>query len=326
MDEQQLLQRLANLERALDYQRHMNDTLLKAIDDVLWYQKVGDIAEVGKVKLAGPPLRYQKNPTGQGAGNPFLFWAYTMVPRNLDRSRPQPLIVYVHGGVHANHETGGANKIRELLEQGYSIVSPDYRGSTGYGRGYFDAIDYGGLENEDTYTAAKWMLDTHDFLDRGRVGIIGWSHGGMHTLINIFDHPELYACAFAGVPSSDLVARMGYKGPEYQAIFSAESHIGKTAAENVNEYRRRSPVWNAHKLQTPLLIHTNTTDEDVNVLEVEHLIQALKAEGKSFEYRIYQAEPGGHQFDRIDTVRSREIRREIWRFLAKHLGPDHPVE
>jgi dipeptidyl aminopeptidase/acylaminoacyl peptidase len=326
MDDQQLLQRIANLERALEYQRYTNDVLLKAVDDVLWFHRVGDIADIDKVKLAGPPLRYQRNPTAQGAGNPFLFWAYTMVPKNLDRSRPQPLIVYIHGGVHANFDTGGANKIRELLLQGYSIVSPEYRGSTGYGGGYHNAIDYGGLECEDTYTAAKWMLETHDFLDPKRVGIIGWSHGGLHTLMNIFDHPALYTCAFAGVPASDLVARMGYKPPEYQAIFAAESHIGKTASEDVGEYRRRSPAWNAHKLQTPLLIHTNTTDEDVNVLEVEHLIQALKAEGKQFEYRIFQAEPGGHQFDRIDTVRSREIRREIWRFLARHLGPDHPVE
>lgn len=326
MNEQELLQRLANLEHAVEYQRHTNDALMKAIDDLLWYQRLGDVAEIEKVKLPGPPPRYQPNPTAQGAGNPFLFYAYSLVPKGLDCSRPQPLLVYVHGGVHANFDSSGTNKIREMLLQGYSVIAPEFRGSTGYGRAYFDAIDYGGLETEDTFAARNWMLETHPFLDPRRVGILGWSHGGLHTLLNIFDHPDAYTCAFAGVPASDLVARMGYKPPMYQAIFSAPSHIGRTAVEDVNEYRRRSPAWNAHKLRTPLLIHTNTTDEDVNVLEVEHLIQALKAEGKDFAYRIYQAEPGGHQFDRIDTPRAREIRREIWRFLARHLGPDHPVE
>jgi dipeptidyl aminopeptidase/acylaminoacyl peptidase len=120
---------------------------------------------------------------------------------------------------------------------------------------------------------------------------------------------------------SDLVARMGYMTQDYRDLYSADYHIGKTAYEDVNEYRRRSPAWQAHKLSTPLLIHTNTTDDDVNVLEVEHLIQALKAEGKKFEYEIYEAVPGGHSFDRIDTKEARKIRLKIWTFLAKHLDP-----
>jgi dipeptidyl aminopeptidase/acylaminoacyl peptidase len=102
-------------------------------------------------------------------------------------------------------------------------------------------------------------------------------------------------------------------------------HIGKSAYEDVEEYRRRSPAWNAHKLQTPLLIHTNTNDQDVNVLEVEHLIKALKAEGKKFEYKIYQDEPGGHSFNRLDTEKARQSRREIYRFLAQYLSPPNPV-
>ena len=83
-------------------------------------------------------------------------------------------------------------------------------------------------------------------------------------------------------------------------------------------------MWQADKLQTPLLIHTNTSDEDVNVLEVEHLIHALKAADKDFSYEIYEAVPGGHSFDRMDTKEAREIRLKIWQFLAKHLDP--PVQ
>ena len=101
----------------------------------------------------------------------------------------------------------------------------------------------------------------------------------MIALLTIFNHPDNYHTAFAGVPVSDLVARMGYQDQEYRDDFAASYHLGKTANENVAEYRRRSPVWNVEKLKTPLLIHTNTNDEDVNVLEVEQLIRALKAEG-----------------------------------------------
>jgi dipeptidyl aminopeptidase/acylaminoacyl peptidase len=92
-------------------------------------------------------------------------------------------------------------------------------------------------------------------------------------------------------------------------------------AEAPEEYRRRSPAWNAAKLCTPLLIHANTNDEDVNVREVERLIRALQAAEKDFSYRIYTNAPGGHWFDRLDTSTARESRAEIWRFLGKHLQP-----
>src|SRR5262245_14619989 len=170
------------------------------------------------------------------------------------------------------------------------------------------------------------MIENQPSIDPQRVGIIGWSHGGMITLMNIFDHPAGYKVAYAGVPVSDLIARMGYKGDDYLALFSASYHIGKTAEDNVAEYRRRSPAWNAERLQTPLLIHSTTNDEDVNVLEVEHLIQALKAAGKKFEYKIYTNAPGGHQFNRLDTKLAKESRAEVYGFLARYLHPPNPIK
>jgi dipeptidyl aminopeptidase/acylaminoacyl peptidase len=303
-----------------------HDQLLKAIDDLQWYTRLGEAAEIQKVRFTSLPPRRESNPTAQGAGNPLIIPAYTFIPRKLDRRKKQPLMVLVHGGVHANFSSSGANVVRELLEQGYTIVAPEYRGSTGYGRDFYQHIDYGGRENDDVFAARNWALETHTFLDSKRVGIVGWSHGGMIALMNIFEHPEAYAAAYAGVPVSDLVARMGYKSPSYQALFSAPYHIGKRAEDDVQEYLRRSPVTHAARLATPLLIHTNTNDEDVNVLEVHRLIAALKAEGKKFDYKIYQDAPGGHSFNRLDTALARESRREIWRFLAGHLKPDHPVQ
>ena len=168
------------------------------------------------------------------------------------------------------------------------------------------------------------MLENVTQVDSNRVGILGWSHGGMIALMNIFDHPKAYQVAYAGVPVSDLIARMGYKDEGYRDLFAAPYHIGKSAADNVEEYRRRSPAWNAEKLQTPLLIHTTTNDEDVNVLEVEHLIKSLKAAGKDFEHKVYTNAPGGHAFNRVDTRFARESRQEAYRFLARHLKPPNP--
>ena len=317
-----LTERVKNLEEALDF---AEQKLTKRINDLLWYRTLEDIATIDKVRYAAPPPRVTNNPTAQGAGNDIIVPAYTFLPKKFSSERKLPLLVLVHGGVHGDARPDDeGHVVRELLEQGYAIIAPDYRGSTGYGRDYWRLIDYGGLENDDVLAGKKWMLENHANLDPGRVGILGWSHGGMIALMNIFDHPQDYQAAYAGVPVTDLVARMGYKDQGYRDLFSAPYHLGKSAAENVAEYRRRSPAWNAEKLQTPLLIHTTTNDEDVNVLEVERLIQALQAAGKKFESKIYTNAPGGHAFNRLDTKLAKESRREIYQFLARHLSPPNP--
>ncbi len=306
--------------------RHRLDEIERAIDDILWYQRLGEIAVIDKVYMTGPPLAHEENPTAQGYGNPVKFWSYVFIPKDIDYNKKYPLLVFPHGGVHSNFTTYYTHIVKELMAQQYIVVAAEYRGSTGYGRSHYEKIDYGGLEIEDVNSSRAYMLENYEFVDEGRVGILGWSHGGLIALHNIFEHPENYKVAFAGVPVSDLIARMGYKTQAYRDLYSADYHIGKTAYENVEEYKRRSPAWNAHKLQTPLLIHTNTNDADVNVLEVQHLIKSLKAEGKKFEYEIFKDIPGGHSFDRTDRKKAKEIRLKIYRFLAKYLKPPRRLE
>jgi dipeptidyl aminopeptidase/acylaminoacyl peptidase len=287
---------------------------VKQTNDVLWYFRVGDVAQIDKVLYTSKAGR-SPNPTAQGAGNPLILPAYVFTPKNLKGKAP--LLLLVHGGVHGDFETSYAHIVRELMEQGYVVVAPEYRGSTGYGDDLYDEIDYGGAEVDDVKAARDWAVENLTSIDPHRVGIMGWSHGGYQTLMNIFNWPDAYQVAYAGVPVSDLVMRMGYKSQGYRDIFSG--FIGKQAVDDPMEYRRRSPYFHASQLATPLLIHTNTNDEDVNVMEVEHLIDALKAAGKTFEYKIYQNAPGGHHFNRIDTKLAKESRAEVYAFLAKYL-------
>jgi dipeptidyl aminopeptidase/acylaminoacyl peptidase len=315
-------QRLRALDERLEF---MEPALAKDVDDLMWVLRLNDIALVDKVRYTGPPPRVIPNPTGQGANNPVIIPAYTFIPKQYATAKI-PLIVLVHGGVHGNFETNYVHIVRELVNQGYAVIAPEYRGSTGYGRNFWRLIDYGGLEIDDVYAGKQWMLENYSNIDPQRVGIIGWSHGGLISLMNAFAHPQDYKVVYAGVPVSDLIARMGYKGQSYRDLYSAPYHIGKTADQNVNEYKSRSPAWNAEKLATPLLIHSNTNDEDVNVLEVEHLIKSLKAAGKTFEYKIYDNAPGGHAFNRLDTKLAKDSRAEVYRFLAQYLNPPNAAK
>ena len=318
-----LHKRVQELEQSLQF---AEESLRRDLDERTLFRRLEDVAVVDFVRYTGPPPRVIKNPTAQGAGNPVIVPAYTFLPRQKPAPGTKlPLLVLAHGGVHGRLGASYVNVLRELLQQGYTIIAPEYRGSSGYGEDYWRLIDYGGREVEDVHAGRQWMLERYDQIDPGRVGILGWSHGGLITLMNLFAHPKDYQVGYAGVPVCDLVARMGYKGQGYRDLFSAPYHIGKTAEDDVNEYRRRSPAWNADKLRTPLLVHTTTNDEDVNVLEVEHLIKALKAAGKKFEHKVYKDAPGGHEFNRIDTKLARESRAEVYRFLAKHLNPPNPV-
>ncbi|SDD24755.1 hypothetical protein [Williamwhitmania taraxaci] len=85
--------------------QHRLDEVEKRVDDLLWFQRVGDVAFVDKVFIAGPPRANVKNPTAMGANNPLKFWSYVFLPKNLNPDKKYPLMVLPHGGVHANFDT-----------------------------------------------------------------------------------------------------------------------------------------------------------------------------------------------------------------------------
>lgn len=314
-------ERLKALESRLSDLEFELDQVRKSTDDVLFWLRLSDVAEVDKVSIAGPP-----NPRGKaryGIANerhPMRFAQYVFVPKKLDRSKKHPVVVLPHGGVNGDFGTYHVHIVKEMLEKGWIVLAPEYRGSTGYGKAFQEAIDYGGLEVDDVVAGLDWAVADLPYVDGSRAAIAGWSHGGLIALLAVMHHPEKFRAAYAGVPVTDLVTRLGYHEQSYEDLFAAKNHIGKKVVEDVDEYRRRSPVFWASKLKTPLLIHATTNDRDVNVVETENLVNALKAEGKKFEVKIYKDAPAGHSFNRIDTPFAKDSRKDIWAFLEKHLG------
>ena len=321
-----LMEEIKSLKRQLDGYRHTNDVIIKKIDDVMWYKMVEDIAHVDKVRLAGPPRWKPLKENDRFAANPLQFYSYVFIPKSVNPAKKYPLIVLPHSGIHADFSTYYAHIVRELVAQQYIVVSAEYRGSTGYGKGTYENIDYGGLENEDVMVSRDYMVENYSIVDSSRVGIIGWSHGGMISLMHILRHPAKYKVAFAGVPVSDLANRLASHGEEYSAYFTPKYHIGESIEENPAEYKRRSPSTYAKDLSKPLLIHTNTNDNDVYVEEVLLMIDSLKAHNKQFEYKVFENSPGGHGFDRIDTKIATDIRFTIHKFLEKYLNPPKPFK
>ena len=102
----------------------------------------------------------------------------------MDRSKKNPLLVLAHQGIHGSVSSVElAHIIREMMEQGYAVIAPDYRGSTGYGQGFSKIRSItAGSRSTMCWRAISWMLEKYGFLDPKKVGAIGWSHGGFDPL------------------------------------------------------------------------------------------------------------------------------------------------
>jgi dipeptidyl aminopeptidase/acylaminoacyl peptidase len=261
--------------------------------------------------------------------------AYLFEPLEKRGPRGHAAMVWVHGGVHGNWDTGMWPFVKEAVSRGYVIICPDYRGSTGYGRPFHDEIDYGGYEIDDVLSAVDYLA-TLPYVDMDRLGVMGWSHGGYITLFTVFRDQTPFKAAAAIVPVTNLVFRLSYKGPSYQHQFATQKRIGGLPFEKPDLYIQRSPLYSVDKLKVPLLVHVATNDTDVNFVEDQQMIDALRSRKPGLaETKIYVDPPpggagGGHTFSRrVDpsTLERRDSPEQIdswnrtWAFFEWNLRP-----
>jgi len=261
--------------------------------------------------------------------------AYLFAPLNKRGAKGHAAMIWVHGGVHGDWGASMLPFVKEAVERGYVIITPDYRGSTGHGEALYMAIDYGGLEVEDALSALEF-LKTLPYVDMNRVGMMGWSHGGFITAHNAMKPGTPLKAAAAIVPVTNLVFRLSYKGPGYQRDYSAESTIRGLPFEKQDEYIKRSPLYHVEDLGIPLLVHVSTNDLDVNYVEDQQMVWKLRAlKPELSETKIYVDPPGwgssvGHAFsrrvdpvtlERVDSPDQIDSWNRTWAFFEWWLRP-----
>jgi dipeptidyl aminopeptidase/acylaminoacyl peptidase len=249
--------------------------------------------------------------------------AYLFAPS--DTTVRRPVILLIHGGVHGDFSAGHGVVVAALVRQGYVVVAPEYRGSTGYGRSFYDAIDYGGKEVEDCVDAIDWLAATVPYADTARVGIFGWSHGGFISVHAVLRYPQRFRVAVAHVPVADLPTRMHTHPAWYHELFVQQPGFGAPVEANPRPYLQRSLTTHVRELRIPVLVHAADNDEDVFIIENHMLRDSMVAAGMDrkglYTYREWHNPPGGHSFSVLDTPQGRESWVETTAFLARYLRP-----
>jgi dipeptidyl aminopeptidase/acylaminoacyl peptidase len=258
-------------------------------------------ASIDKSQFVEPQFVHFPGPDGKTVPG----WLF--IPRNLDRSKKHPAIIWVHGdGVNQNYDGWHVQRNyavyysfhQYLLQQGYIVFAPDYRGSIGYGRDWRNGayMDVGGKDAKDAWMSANF-LKTLSYVDADRIGIWGLSYGGFFTLIAMTDQPTLFK---AGVDVAGVVDYVMYYSDPYHGDWT-ESRIGRPE-QNPQVYAQASPISHIDRLARPLLVLHGTADVNVPYLESVWLIdEALKKnKGALLSYMMYPGE--FHYFTRAHVL------------------------
>ncbi len=247
--------------------------------------------------------------------------AYLFVPPDLDRRTRHPAIVWIHGdGINQNYDGWHVERNyavyyafhQYLLQHGYVVLAPDYRGSIGYGRDWRQGVymDVGGKDAGDAAAAAGY-LKTLPYVDGDRIGVWGLSYGGFFTLIALTDYPASFRC---GVDVAGVVDyRMWYEDPGGAWV---TARMG-TPETRPDVYDKAAVINRVSRIERPLLVLHGAADVNVPYIESVRLIDEMLKQRKDVAFMMYPGE--FHYFQRAHVLRDAWTR--VAAFFGKHLQP-----
>lgn len=203
-------------------------------------------------------------------------------PNNFDPSKKYPVYVSIYGGPGANTVTDGWDSgiswHQLLAQEGYIVVSVDPRGTMYRGKEFKDKtyLQLGKYETEDFVDVAK-LLQTYSYVDKGRIGIQGWSYGGFMTSLAMTKGNGIFKMGIAVAP----VTNWKY----YDNIYT--ERFMRTPAENESGYNDNSPLFFANQLQGNYFLIHGSGDDNVHYQNALEMANALIAANKQFEFFIY---------------------------------------
>ena len=241
--------------------------------------------------------------------------AFVYVPYNLPHKAEHPAIVYVHGGPTAQTMNTFNRFVQYMANQGYIVIAPNYRGSTGYGKEFQHAnlFDMGGGDLQDILAAADWIKQT-GYVDPKKLILMGGSYGGYMTMMGVTKAPELWAAGVPIVPFVNWFTEIQNEDPVLQQ--SDLATMGDPE-KNKSLYEDRSPINFVDKIKAPLYLLAGGHDPRCPKTEAQQVVDAIKKRGGVVEYKVYENE--GHGFSKVEN--QIDAYKRVADFLKAHVPP-----
>lgn len=244
-------------------------------------------------------------------------------PAGMKPGQPAPAVVLVHGGPWMRGGSWQWSPMEQFLaSRGYLVISPEFRGSTGYGQALYRAgwKQWGQAMQDDVADALLWAQAKG--LASERACIAGASYGGYATLMGLARHPQLYRCGIAWAAVSDLMLYVkGAWWLDDDVSAAGRRHLlpDLVGDPKLEEARllANSPVKLARLIQAPLLMGHGAEDQRVPEIHARRMRDALTDQGRTSQWVTYAKE--GHAWHMSATLVDFAQRMEA--FLLEHLGP-----
>ncbi len=265
--------------------------------------------EVGRGSCAKPqPMTWR----GMDGGQVYGLYYPPHNPGFQGRGRP-PLIVSIHGGPTSQVRTAFNPRAQYFATRGYAYLEVNYRGSTGYGRSYWQALygNWGVHDVQDAVSGARYLVE-QGLADEAKLIIMGSSAGGFTVLQALVDHPGFFkagVCLYGVANQFTLVAETH----KFEARYS-DKLLGPLP-EAAQVYRDRSPVFHADRIQDAVTIFQGEDDRVVPRSQSDEIVASLVRRGVPHEYHVYAGE--GHGFRKVETLE--HFYKTTEKFLRQHV-------
>jgi len=268
------------------------------------------VAGVRSEDMVEPYLVHYPSRDGKWTISAFLY-----VPFNMARNGQNAAIVYIHGGPTAQSMNSFNRFIQYALNQGYMVLAPNYRGSTGYGKEFQQAnlFDMGGGDLQDVLAGVDWIKQT-GHLDPKKIAVMGGSYGGYLSMMAVTKAPEVWGAGVPIVPFVNWFTEIENEDPVLQQ--SDLATMGDPV-KNKALYEERSPINYVDQIKAPLILLAGGHDPRCPKEETQQVVDAIKKRGGTVDYKIYENE--GHGFARVEN--QIDAYKRVADFLLAHVVP-----
>jgi len=264
--------------------------------------------------LASENLAEMK-PVSFTSSDGFTIHGYLTIPKGMEEKN-LPVVVNPHGGPWYRDVWRFNPEVQFLANRGYAVFQLNFRGSTGYGRKFFESSfkQWGKKMQDDITDGVHWLIE-QGIADPNRVAIYGGSYGGYATLAGMAFTPDLYACGIDFVGVSNLFTFMETIPPYWEVYLEMMYEMVGHPENDKALLEEASPVFHVDKIKSPLFVAQGANDPRVNINESDQIVNALKERGVETRYMVKDDE--GHGF--LKQENKFEFYREMESFLQTHL-------